>query len=83
MSNNLSEPELQLPDLEVMVAKAIPLKDKDCWIIRGQKQNQRERLIVQIREYAELYHLSRMREESEKKYVFRIEGNSLVAIKRD
>jgi hypothetical protein len=58
---NLSETELQLPDLEEMVKKAIPMKEKDCWIIRGQKENQRARLLVQIREYAELFHLSKIR----------------------
>jgi hypothetical protein len=59
--SNLSEPELQLPDLEEMVKKAIPMKDKDCWIIRAEKERKRAELVVKIREYGELFHLSKIR----------------------
>lgn len=51
----------QLPDLEEIVCKAVPITDKDCHLVRGMKLNRRERLKVTIREYAELYHLSKLK----------------------
>lgn len=55
---------LELPDLFQMVCFAVPHQEKDCWIIRGQKENSRKRLTAQIKEYAELYHLKRLSEET-------------------
>ena len=55
--------DIELPDMEWIVARAIPHQDKDCWIIRAQKERKREQLRVQIREYAEVFHLKRLMDE--------------------
>lgn len=57
--------EINLPNLEEIVAKAVPHEVKDCHIVRGMKENRRQRLTVSIKEYAELYHLSRLSQHNE------------------
>lgn len=58
----MQEPELQLPDLDLWVNQALPIQEGYSTELKGVIRNRQERLKVQIKEYAELVHLQKLRE---------------------